>query len=694
MLTEQAIKEWKLKQQRLKVITNNWKKCENIKFDGEKFDEKDFNQKMGEKTKIILENIGKNKDKNQGVWYPQEYQNNNWEEIQFLANDNYFLSDVREQRAGCFIAKTDTKYKSSEILNAFLEGPTIADCGSTVMAAQYRALEELIGTDEFDRIFDNKIAPFSITNNLWNTTEENNIKKYYTSFNPIYNLYQTIDPNNNKPQIGDVVCIGGVKDYLKKHPAGELQGENVVCVGVNDKQEQLYSIFANINAEPKTLSQIKKILIDGYNLPPSDDDKKHKLYDKSFENNQVSQNEKIGGVINILRPEHARLRYHFTEKDKYQKPWHKTETKELPKAQKEIDYHSNITKICKIPKENEPNTFETYAPDTEDQKEMLSLAKKFANHVINKAETAGFIMTGQPGIGKTHLTHAIIKQVAASGKKVCYLNPDILGGTIDSSGKDISDEQYKQYFEKNDLIVIDDVNIDGSSATGGRALTKILKYVKDHNKAFLVTSNTNINLKEIIRKAKIPVPFGDSFIDDILVKEDLKGVSKRKTWLDDIDTANIKTQGALLDNIIAYNGDKPSGILFESLRFDSGVQKIKDRLGKNEVAKIKVLGEPFDGKKFTKDYFVNDADSYNTFIIKVTDKDSAEQLLNLLTKVHDNASKVFILTPNIDKFNTLIDSVLNDPYSSHSKNKDKLLSRLDALLGDINIQSTKNQQTI
>ncbi len=448
MLTEQAIKEWKLKQERLEIITNNWKKCENIKFDGEKFDEKDFNQKMGEKTKIILENIGKNKDKNQGVWYPQEYQNNNWEEIQFLANNNYFESDVREQRAGCFIAKTNTKYKSSQILDAFLKGPTIADCGSTVMAAQYRALEELIGTDEFDRIFDNKIAPFSITNNLWNIDEIYGKKVYYTSFNPIYNLYQTIDPNNNKPQIGDIVFICSVKDYLKKHPAGELQGENVVCVGVNDKQEQLYSIFSNINAEPNTLSQIKKILIDGYNLPPSADDKKHKLYDKSFENNQVSQNEKIGGVINILRPDHAILRYYVTEKDKYQKPWHKTETEELLNQKNNIDYHSNITKICKIPKENEANTFETYDPNTENQKEMLSLAKKFANHVINKTEKAGLIMTGQPGIGKTHLTHAIIKQVAKSGKKVCYLNPDILSAMINSGKGDISDEQYKQYFEK------------------------------------------------------------------------------------------------------------------------------------------------------------------------------------------------------------------------------------------------------
>ena len=57
----------------------------------------------------------------------------------------------------------------------------------------------------------------------------------------------------------------------------------------------------------------------------------------------------------------------------------------------------------------------------------------------------------------------------------------------------------------------------------------------------MVTSNTNINLKEIIREAEIPIPFGDSFIDNILVKEDLKGVSKRKSWLDDIDTTNIKT---------------------------------------------------------------------------------------------------------------------------------------------------------
>ena len=198
---------------------------------------------MGEKTKIILENIGKNKDKNQGVWCSQEYQDNNWKEMQFLANNNYFLSDVREQMAGCFIAKTDTKYKSSQILNAFLKGPTIADCGSTVMAAQYRALEELIGTDEFDRIFDNKIAPFSITNNLWNMNNIGNKKLYYTSFNPIY---------------------------------------------------------------IKTRSCQTQILF-------------------------------------------------YREKDKYQKPWHKTETEELSKAQNDIDYHANITKICKIPKENEVN---------------------------------------------------------------------------------------------------------------------------------------------------------------------------------------------------------------------------------------------------------------------------------------------------------------------------------------------------
>lgn len=68
---------------------------------------------------------------------------------------------------------------------------------------------------------------------------------------------------------GDPLYIYGHPDYPKKYPDGSSRGENVFCVGYNDKGEQLFMGFGSFfmtgrKANPRTLEEIRANLAHEY----------------------------------------------------------------------------------------------------------------------------------------------------------------------------------------------------------------------------------------------------------------------------------------------------------------------------------------------------------------------------------------------------------------------------------------------
>lgn len=205
---------------------------------------------------------------NDGIYYLEDYveqhgfQHKTINEIHaahWQGNPSYFLPAVHK-----FTAKPSVK--PSEALNAYFHGPTIADCGSVLQACYYKATEEVIGTKIFNQAFTSPIKPFEITLLL---TEPQSKDSALGS--PIYFLFnetpsRKIIESQIKP--GDFAYIQGVWRYTAKDPFGPAQGWNLVCTGENEFGEKL---FYGFNPEkflkPLAYQEIKKLLIDSYNLP-------------------------------------------------------------------------------------------------------------------------------------------------------------------------------------------------------------------------------------------------------------------------------------------------------------------------------------------------------------------------------------------------------------------------------------------
>jgi len=133
---------------------------------------------------------------------------------------------------------------------------------------------------------------------------------------------------------------------------------------------------------------------------------------------------------------------------------------------------------------------------------MLSVARKFVAAVVDRArdQPVGLVMTGLPGIGKTHLCVAAAEQAAEAGANVLLLDSNSVGlkykQLCEKEGGMISNEVLNELFDEwisgTDLIVFDDFN--NQNSMGNRFFKKALEYVITNNKAILVSSNERVNV--------------------------------------------------------------------------------------------------------------------------------------------------------------------------------------------------------
>ncbi|WP_257254196.1 hypothetical protein, partial [Endozoicomonas sp. SESOKO3] len=186
-----------------------------------------------------------------GVFYDEDYMHY---ELPRLSNGINLLQHTLPKYfdrsyISSFVAK-DNGHTPSECLNAFFHGPTIADCATTLLACQYRAIESIIGTDEFNRIFGAPVAKFRISRTISKSSSNfanmaENLRSIDFS-NPIHDLFYNLshidetrtdrtDRELSEQDIkkGDIIYIAGVADYTKKHKVGNATGFNLICTGQN-----------------------------------------------------------------------------------------------------------------------------------------------------------------------------------------------------------------------------------------------------------------------------------------------------------------------------------------------------------------------------------------------------------------------------------------------------------------------------
>jgi hypothetical protein len=166
-----------------------------------------------------------------GVWYFIDYQkycdrtdNSCKEEYEYgFANPAYW------EMTSPFVFRIKNDVAPSLAIKSFLQGFTIADCGSVIVACQYAALLNVLGEEKFNTLFDESAVPLTISRFIFDPQT-----------NPIAYFFSRAD---KIPEIGDMCHFEGVSFYSVKHPLGHARGWTVVCSGKNRLDENLYYGF-------------------------------------------------------------------------------------------------------------------------------------------------------------------------------------------------------------------------------------------------------------------------------------------------------------------------------------------------------------------------------------------------------------------------------------------------------------------
>ena len=599
-----------------------------------------------------------------------------------------------------------SEHTPSECLNAFFYGPTIAECATTLLACQYRAIEAIIGTDQFNRIFGAPASKFRIARSLFQDSviEPENLPDGFGDFqpiditNPLYCLFVDLrytrdscsDPVTTKLsesdiKKGDILYIRGVESYHEKHKIGDHVGYNLICTGQNSSGQNLYLGFDPDNfAEPKTYDQVKNILIDNYNKPQNCETiaaiKQGETSYAQLTDHILPYDHPIVGITAALRFKASYLEY-FTSW--YDRAWHQQPLLSVTPAvePKSVDHGSTF------PSENLDADFDHFESGSPQNELMKLTAQKFTHAVINSLDEAqykkpmGLFLTGSPGIGKTHLCIAVAKKAAEYGVNTLYIDALKVGSLIQDFAGD--ETRWKSKIDEmlagKDLVVVDDANHEIGGYTRN-FLEKTMKHVMTTNTAVMVSSNRPIPVKDVTPGFVDPLTKG---AHNFFYLNDLHGESYRSKWW---HSPEIQAADAL-SQLGQYQGCKAAGVIIEDTVTIDDIARTLDI----PVAQIRRVGHYFlPGIDYVSpDFFLSDLSrtEHQAVFMEchiVSDKcklTMIEQFLNVIQVVHDEGLKLVVKTNNRRKFLQIVSSKL-EKSSRFSADRIRITDRLKHMFPD------------
>jgi hypothetical protein len=190
-----------------------------------------------------------------GVWYFMDY--DQYLELNSLHIHNKYQNGYADtdywKMTGPYVFEVKRNVLLSVALKAFLNGFTVTDCGSVIVACQYAALLKVLGEDKFNILFSAAETPLKITRFIFDLT------------NPVSYFFSR---SNNTPVRGDMCYMEGVKYYHAKHPRGHARGWSLFCSGENEQEQLLYLGFGpNDFNQPHNEATLQSIFRHYYNLP-------------------------------------------------------------------------------------------------------------------------------------------------------------------------------------------------------------------------------------------------------------------------------------------------------------------------------------------------------------------------------------------------------------------------------------------
>ncbi|MGO0307227.1 DnaA ATPase domain-containing protein [Endozoicomonas acroporae] len=651
-------------------------------------------------------------NKNLGVFYPEDYQVRDLPDLINVSSLGFHsLPKYFDARCKSSFVATSNGQTPSECLSAFFHGPTTAGCATTMLACQYRAIETILGTDEFNRLFGSPVSTFRIACSIFCNSETmaqdacedlslpSGVLKPFDMINPLYGslfgFFSFGEPISNPTGIeagdldikkGDIVYIQGVKSYSAKHKTGSAIGFNLICTGQNSSEQNLYLGFGPDDfAEPKTFEQVKNLLIDGYNQPQSTDTiaaiKKGETGYADWTDHTLSYTSPIVGLTCGIRFSPERWAHVFSN----DKAWHQ----QLPLPVTPVLEPKPVDHIEPFPIENLVADFENFETGSSQQDQMKQTALKFTHAVINNLDETlpkqpmGLFLTGSAGIGKTHLCVAVAKKAAHYGVNTLYISDERAGSLYLDFGGD--DKQWHRKVDEmlagKDLVIVDDVTECQSGITK-MFLAKTMKHVMAENKAIMVSSNYPVHIDK--KYFGIIDPLTET-AHNFCYLNDLRGDSRRSRWWDSLE---VQTDDALL-RLGHYQGDKAAGVITEQVE---SIDEIAIKL-RIPVGQIRQVGPSFlpGGQKLMPDHHLSDLSKSEHQVVflecdmtgsKANRKCKIEQFLNVIQRVHDEGLKLVVKTNDRLLF---IEKVMNhyeDDFLAEQQKKIRTTDRLKNMFPD------------
>lgn len=215
-----------------------------------------------------------NTNLNTGIHYPYNYANalragnkldrlklfvNSGNSFHGYASPNHFstLPD-KESPSGkqsmTFVVKEGVA--PSVALHKLQEGLSVLGCGEVCQVAQYRAVEEVLGTDKFNVLFaSDSPTPLMISPK----NPKNPIGKLR---NYIYNQEATLE----EVRKGDHVYFHNAGSYGEKNPVGPARGYNAICVDEAGNSSKFIALGWSSGGLDHT--QLKEVVRSEYNVSP------------------------------------------------------------------------------------------------------------------------------------------------------------------------------------------------------------------------------------------------------------------------------------------------------------------------------------------------------------------------------------------------------------------------------------------
>ena len=219
---------------------------------------------------------------------------------------------------------------------------------------------------------------------------------------------------------------------------------------------------------------------------------KNKLYRKTIEWNLYS-------TKRVMKLDYERCNC----KDA-QKYWNEYDMKKLQMLEEEKklrmmqEFANKVDKIIKNSKMSKRSLnykFENFEVNSNNKKVYQSL-RDYSERFVNLKERKGLILTGNNGVGKTHLACSIANELIKNGIPIIYGTLINLLAELKSTydnDNNISEMEIIKLYEKVDLLVIDDLGKEKPSEWGLEKLFTIINSRYENNLPVIITTNYDQN---------------------------------------------------------------------------------------------------------------------------------------------------------------------------------------------------------